>query len=73
MRRDTEVIAEVSSEMGNQNERRRLAEETEQIRRHSRVVRHQTEDLAEQLAQIQREVQRTLEELHHEFPRRSDA
>ena len=64
------VYNELNSQMGSQSDRNRLAEETEQIRRRSRVVRYQTEDLAEQLAEIQREVQRALDELHHEVPRR---
>jgi hypothetical protein len=77
MTRETEVFDELSgdpsSAMSEPSERIRLAEETDRIRRHSRVVRHQTENLAEQLAHIQREVQRTLDELHHEFARRGDS
>lgn len=73
MRRDAGVFQDVSGMMGDQNKRSRLAEETDQIRRRSRVVRHHAEDLAEQLAHIQREVQRTLDELHHEIPRRGES
>jgi hypothetical protein len=58
--------------MSEPSERNRLAEETDLIRRRSRVVRHYTEDLAEQLARIQREVERTLDELHHDLPRRGN-
>lgn len=73
MRRDTDVSSESASHMSEPSERYRLAEETEQIRRRSRVVRHHADDLAEQLARIQREVQRTLDELHHDVPRHRDS
>ena len=48
-----------------------LAEETELLHRQSRVLRHHAEDLAEQLAELQKEVQRTLDEIHSESSRQS--